>query len=65
MTQVHETTPVVLPSTMDTPQNRAAMPDADRSGWVSLADVADVLAYLISPAANAIHGEAIRLGRSH
>jgi hypothetical protein len=49
---------------MDTPQNRAAMPDADRSGWVSLAAVADVLAYLVSPAASAIHGEAIRLGRS-
>jgi NAD(P)-dependent dehydrogenase (short-subunit alcohol dehydrogenase family) len=53
----------VLPSTMDTPQNRAAMPTADRSGWVSLEAVAQVLVYLVSPAASAIHGEAIRLGR--
>lgn len=56
---------VVLPSTMDTPQNRAATPDADRSGWVSLEAVADVLVYLVSPEARAIHGQAIALGRSH
>jgi NAD(P)-dependent dehydrogenase (short-subunit alcohol dehydrogenase family) len=53
----------VLPTTMDTPQNRAAMPTADRSNWVSLEAVAQVLVYLVSPAASAIHGEAIRLGR--
>jgi NAD(P)-dependent dehydrogenase (short-subunit alcohol dehydrogenase family) len=51
----------VLPGTMDTPQNRAAMPTADFSRWLRLEAVADVLAYLISPAASAIHGEAIRL----
>jgi NAD(P)-dependent dehydrogenase (short-subunit alcohol dehydrogenase family) len=54
----------VLPGTMDTPQNRAAQPTADRSSWLSLDAVAQVLAYLVSPAAAAIHGEAIRLGRS-
>lgn len=52
----------VLPGTMDTPQNRAAMPDADRSRWVSLDAVAAVLEYLISPAASAIHGQALRVG---
>lgn len=52
----------VLPGTMDTPQNRAAMPDADRSAWVSLEAVADVLCYLVSPAARAIHGQAVRVG---
>jgi NAD(P)-dependent dehydrogenase (short-subunit alcohol dehydrogenase family) len=52
----------VLPGTMDTPQNRAAMPQADRTRWVSLDAVADVLAYLVSPAAGAIHGQAIRVG---
>lgn len=52
----------VLPTTMDTPQNRAAMPNADRSSWVSLQAVADVLAFLVSPAALAIHGQAIRVG---
>jgi NAD(P)-dependent dehydrogenase (short-subunit alcohol dehydrogenase family) len=53
----------VLPTTMDTPQNRAAMPSADRSSWLSLDAVAQVLLFLVSPAASAIHGEAIRLGR--
>lgn len=51
----------VLPGTMDTPQNRAAMPKADFSRWLSLASVADVLAFLVSPASNAIHGQAIPL----
>jgi NAD(P)-dependent dehydrogenase (short-subunit alcohol dehydrogenase family) len=54
----------VLPGTMDTPQNRAAQPNADRASWLSLDAVAQVLAYLVSPSAAAIHGEAIRLGRS-
>lgn len=51
----------VLPSTMDTPQNRAAMPKADFRSWLSLSDVAHVLAFLISPEAGPIHGQAIRL----
>jgi NAD(P)-dependent dehydrogenase (short-subunit alcohol dehydrogenase family) len=38
----------VLPSTMDTPANRAAMPDADRSGWVPVESVAATLAFLVS-----------------
>jgi hypothetical protein len=46
---------------MDTPQNRAAMPQADRSDWLQLGDVAAVLAYLVSPAAAAIHGQALQL----
>jgi len=41
----------VLPSTMDTPANRHAMPDADRSGWVGTETVADVIAYLASQGA--------------
>lgn len=49
----------VLPSTMDTPANRHAMPDADRSGWVSTEAVADVIAYLASPAAGAVSGACI------
>jgi NAD(P)-dependent dehydrogenase (short-subunit alcohol dehydrogenase family) len=52
----------VLPTTMDTPQNRAAMPTADRSAWVTLDAVAEVLVFLVSPAASAIHGQAIRVG---
>ncbi len=49
----------VLPSTMDTPGNRRAMPDADRSGWVSTADVAHVVAYLLSDRAAAVTGAAV------
>lgn len=49
----------VLPSTMDTPANRRAMPDADRSAWVSTADVAGVVAFLLSERAAAVTGAAV------
>lgn len=49
----------VLPSIIDTPDNRAAMPDADVSRWVTPEALADVIAFLISPAARAIHGAAL------
>ena len=49
----------VLPSIIDTPQNRAAMPKADPSRWVAPEALADVLMFLCSPAARAIHGAAI------
>jgi len=49
----------VLPSTMDTPANRRAMPDADRSGWVSPAEVAHVVAFLLSERAAAVTGAAV------
>lgn len=51
----------VLPSTLDTPQNREAMPGVDRSNWVNLEDVAGVIAFLCSNAARAIRGVAIPL----
>jgi NAD(P)-dependent dehydrogenase (short-subunit alcohol dehydrogenase family) len=49
----------VLPSTIDTPANRAAMPKADPSKWVVPADVAAVIAFLCSDGAKAIHGALI------
>ncbi len=49
----------VLPSTMDTPGNRQAMPDADRSAWVSTDAVAEVVAFLASDAARAVSGAAV------
>jgi NAD(P)-dependent dehydrogenase (short-subunit alcohol dehydrogenase family) len=49
----------VLPSTMDTPANRRAMPDADRSGWVSTTDVASVVAFLLSDRAAALTGASL------
>ena len=39
--------------------NRAAMPDADPSQWVAPAALADVIAFLGSDAARAIHGASI------
>ena len=49
----------VLPSIIDTPENRAGMPDADPSRWVAPKDLAEVVAFLASDAARAIHGAAI------
>jgi NAD(P)-dependent dehydrogenase (short-subunit alcohol dehydrogenase family) len=49
----------VLPSTIDTPQNRAALPDADFSKWVEPAAIADVILFLASDASRAINGAAI------
>ncbi|HEY2968819.1 MAG TPA: SDR family NAD(P)-dependent oxidoreductase [Casimicrobiaceae bacterium] len=49
----------VMPSIIDTPQNRAAMPDADPGRWVTPAAVADVILFLASDAARAIHGAAV------
>ena len=49
----------VLPGTIDTPQNRESMPDADHSRWVKPEEIADVILFLASDAARAIHGAAI------
>ncbi len=46
----------VLPSIIDTPPNRQAMPDADFSKWVAPADLANVICFLGSDAARAVHG---------
>jgi len=46
----------VLPTIIDTPANRAAMPDADPAAWVSPDDLASVICFLVSPAARAVHG---------
>jgi NAD(P)-dependent dehydrogenase (short-subunit alcohol dehydrogenase family) len=49
----------VLPSTIDTPANRAAMPDADASQWVPAARLARVIAFLLSDDAADVSGAAI------
>ena len=49
----------VLPTIIDTPENRAAMPDADPRKWVAPEALADVIAFLCSDAARAIHGAAV------
>ncbi len=49
----------VLPTIIDTPENRKAMPDADPARWVAPADLASVIVFLASDAARAIHGAAV------
>ncbi len=49
----------VMPSLIDTPRNRADMPDADYSKWVAPADIAEVIGYLASDAARAVHGACV------
>jgi NAD(P)-dependent dehydrogenase (short-subunit alcohol dehydrogenase family) len=49
----------VLPSTIDTPANRRAMPDADFSRWVSPSSLSGVIRFLLSEEARDISGAAI------
>ena len=49
----------VLPTVIDTPENRAAMPAADPKRWVAPQDLAKVIVFLASEAARAIHGAAL------
>ena len=46
----------VLPSTIDTPANRASMPKADFAKWVTPQELADVILFLASDAASAVTG---------
>lgn len=49
----------VLPTIIDTPANRADMPDADTSRWVAPDALADVIAFLLSDASRAVTGALI------
>jgi NAD(P)-dependent dehydrogenase (short-subunit alcohol dehydrogenase family) len=49
----------VLPSTIDTAANRAAMPKSDHSQWVSIESLCGVIAFLLSDAARDISGAAL------
>jgi NAD(P)-dependent dehydrogenase (short-subunit alcohol dehydrogenase family) len=55
----------ILPGTVDTPQNREAMPDAEHDRWVPPAALADVILFLASDAARCVTGAAVPVyGRS-
>ena len=41
-------TSVVIPGTIDTPQNRASMPDADFRNWVQPEVIAETMAFICS-----------------
>jgi len=51
----------ILPGTIDTPANRAAMPDADPSLWVKPADLASAATWLCSANGEAVNGASLRL----
>ena len=46
----------VLPSTIDTPANRASMPRADFAKWVTPQELTEVILFLVSDAASAVTG---------
>lgn len=57
----------IVPSMIDTPANRQAMPDADTSTWLRPQQIADVIVFLGSEAAGIVTGTAVNLataGRS-
>ena len=55
----------ILPGTIDTPQNRQAMPQANQDRWVTPESMAEVILFLASEAARDIHGAAVPVyGRS-
>ncbi|MGM4985849.1 MULTISPECIES: SDR family NAD(P)-dependent oxidoreductase [Rhizobium] len=49
----------ILPGTIDTPQNRAAMPNAKTDSWVQPGDIAKLIGFLVSPAGGVVTGAAI------
>ncbi|MEA3440526.1 MAG: SDR family NAD(P)-dependent oxidoreductase [Chloroflexota bacterium] len=49
----------ILPGTIDTPENRQDMPDADHSLWVKPESLANVILFLTSNAARDIHGASL------
>ncbi|WP_338729390.1 SDR family oxidoreductase [Haladaptatus sp. DJG-WS-42] len=49
----------IMPSVIDTPQNREAMPDSDHDTWVKPAEIARVIMFLCSDAADVTSGAAV------
>lgn len=49
----------LLPTMIDTPANREAMPEADRTSWARPSDIAEVIAFLLSDSSRAVTGASI------
>ncbi len=54
-------TSVVVPSTIDTPQNRLSMPDADFSKWVRPEAIADVIAWYCNETSSILREPVIKV----
>jgi NAD(P)-dependent dehydrogenase (short-subunit alcohol dehydrogenase family) len=54
-------TSVVVPSTIDTPQNRKSMPDADPSSWVKPDAIADIIYFHCTDAASVLREPVIKV----
>lgn len=52
---------VIVPSIIDTPQNRASMPDADFASWVTPEQIAEAVAFHASAKADALREAVIKL----
>lgn len=52
---------VIVPSVIDTPVNRAAMPDADPRAWVSPDAIAETIAFVLSDAGVQMRGSVLKL----
>ena len=57
------TVDAIVPSTIDTPANRAAMPDADTATWLAPGAIAEVVVWLAGEAAGIVTGTAVMLSR--
>jgi NAD(P)-dependent dehydrogenase (short-subunit alcohol dehydrogenase family) len=54
-------TSVIVPSTLDTPQNRSAMPDADFASWVKPEEVAEIMYFTLSEKAKVLREPIIKV----
>jgi NAD(P)-dependent dehydrogenase (short-subunit alcohol dehydrogenase family) len=54
-------TSVVVPSTIDTPQNRKAMPNTDFNRWIKPEEIADTIYYYSSETAKSIREPVIKI----
>jgi hypothetical protein len=52
---------VIVPGTIDTPQNRQSMPNADFNNWVSPSQIADVIYFYSGEEASVIRDPVIKV----
>lgn len=57
----HITATVLVPSIIDTPQNRSSMPDADPSKWVSAEAIAELIAFTLSETGGQLRHNVLKL----